>query len=425
MDAEPNYAAFALPIFASAVIVEILLARRRGRAGELYALGTAVSDIGCGAVFQAAEVLLTLLTFGLYAALYEHLRLVTWPEGSPWPWVIGLLGVDFLYYWWHRVSHVVNVFWAVHGVHHQSEDYNLAVALRQPLLEPITWFFFASVLALLGVPLLVMVISFGLNLFYQFWIHTELVGRLPRPLEAVLNTPSHHRVHHGVDAEYLDRNYGGVLVVWDRLFGTFQAEQQRPTYGTTIPLRSYDPLWGNWQHLDRCWRLGRASTRLRDKLWVWLAHPAWLPRGVTDPDAKPDRTQYRKYRPSVARRTAWYLLLNLAMVLSLAGPFVYFGHGLPVAQIVGGAAALILAHVSFNAMIEGKPWAATLDGVRIAGVAAAAGWLSGTLAGALAGIVVAGGVLVVSLASRLLLMPPASTGRHANDEVPPTGGATA
>src|SRR5215207_7243065 len=131
MAAEPNYAAFALPIFASAVVVEILLARRRGRARELYAL------------------------------LYEHLRLVTWPEGSPWPWVIGLLGVDFLYYWWHRVSHVVNVFWAVHGVHHQSEDYNLAVALRQPLLEPITWFMFASVLALLGVPLLVMVVSFG------------------------------------------------------------------------------------------------------------------------------------------------------------------------------------------------------------------------------------------------------------------------
>jgi alkylglycerol monooxygenase len=402
---EPNYAAFALPIFASAVIVEVLLARRRGRARELYSLGTVVSDIGCGAVFQAAEVLLTLLTFGLYAALYEHLRLVTWPEGSPWPWVIGLLGVDFLYYWWHRVSHVSNVFWAVHGVHHQSEDYNLAVALRQPLLEPITWFMFASVLALLGVPLLVMVISFGLNLFYQFWIHTELVGKLPRPLEAVLNTPSHHRVHHGVDEKYLDRNYGGVLVIWDRLFGTFQPEEQRPTYGTTIPLRSYNPLWGNWQHLDRCWRLFRASTRLRDKLWVWLAHPAWLPHGVTDPDAKPDRTQYRKYRPSVARRTAWYLLLNLSLVLSLAGPFVFFGHGLPLAQLVAGAAALVLAHVAFNAMVEGKSWAPALDWLRIAGVAAVAGWLGGSMLGATTGLALAGGVLVVSLASRLLLRP--------------------
>ena len=407
MSAEPNYAAFALPIFASAVIVEILIARRRGRARELYSLGTAVSDIGCGAVFQAGEVLLTLLTFTLYGLLYEHLRLYTWPEGSPWPWIIGLVGVDFLYYWWHRASHVINVLWAVHGVHHQSEDYNLAVALRQPLLEPITWFLFASVLALAGVPLLVMVISFGLNLFYQFWIHTELVGKLPRPVEAVLNTPSHHRVHHGVDAEYLDKNYGGVLVVWDRLFGTFQEEQQRPTYGTTIPLRSYNPLWGNWQHLHRCWRLARASTRLRDKLWVWLAHPAWLPAGVTEPDAKPDRTQYRKYRPAVARRTAWYLLLNLAVVLGLAGPFVYVGHGLPLVQILAGIGALILAHVALNGLVEGRSWAVALDWARIAGVAAVGGWVCGTMVGAAAGMAVAGSLLMVSLASRLLLMPPA------------------
>jgi alkylglycerol monooxygenase len=405
MAAEPNYAAFALPIFAGAVIVEILLARRRGRARELYSLGTAISDIGSGAVFQAAEVLLTLLTFGLYALLYEHLRLVTWPEGSPWPWVIGLLGVDFLYYWWHRISHVVNVMWAVHGVHHQSEDYNLAVALRQPLLEPITWFLFASVLALLGVPLLVMVVSFGLNLFYQFWIHTQLVGKLPRPIEAVLNTPSHHRVHHGVDAEYLDRNYGGVLVIWDRLFGTFQPEQKAPIYGTTIPLRSYNPLWGNWQHFHRCWRLCRLAPRLRDKLWVWLAHPAWLPQGVAEPDEKPDRTQYRKYRPSVRGRTAWYLLVNLAVVLALAGPFVYLGHGLPRVQIVAGAAVLILAHVAFNAIVEGKPWAAALDWLRIGSVAVVAGWLCGTTVGVAAGSAVAAAVLVASLASRLLLRP--------------------
>lgn len=403
--AEPNYAAFALPIFALAVLSEILVARRRGRVHELYSLGTAVSDVGCGAVFQAAEVLLTLLTFGLYALVYEHLRLVTWPEASPWPWVIGLVGVDFLYYWWHRVSHVVNVFWAVHGVHHQSEDYNLAVALRQPLLEPITWFCFASVLALVGVPLIVMVVSFGLNLFYQFWIHTELVGKLPRPVEALLNTPSHHRVHHGVDAEYLDRNYGGVLMIWDRLFGTFAVEQQRPTYGTTIPLRSYNPLWGNWQHLHRCWRLARASTRLRDKLWVWLAHPAWLPPGVSEPDVKPDRTHYRKYRPAVGRRTAWYVLLNLTVVLTLAGPFVYFGHGLPVVQILAGVAALVLGHVALNALIEGKPWATALDWVRIGVLVAVAGWVCGAALGSAVGVAVAGGVLAASLAARLLLRP--------------------
>ena len=405
MGDQPNYAAFALPIFVAALLAELLIARRRGRLRELYSFGTAVSDIGCGAVFQAAEVLLTVATFAAYGWIYEHARLVTWAEGSPWPWIIGLLGVDFLYYWWHRISHVVNVMWAVHGVHHQSEDYNLAVALRQPLLEPVTWFMVAWVLALAGVPTLVMVVSFGLNLFYQFWIHTELVEKLPRPLEAVLNTPSHHRVHHGVDAEYLDRNYGGVLLLWDRLFGTFQPERQRPTYGTTVPLRSYNPLWGNAQHLHRCWRLCRAAPRLRDRIWVWFAHPAWLPEGVTDPESKPDRASYRKYRPEVPRSTAWYVLVNLLLVVTLGGPFVFVGHSLPIGQIAAAAGVLVLSHVALNAVIERRPWAGVLDGVRIVGVAAVAGWLGGAALGWTAGVGIAGVSLVVGLGSRVLLRP--------------------
>lgn len=405
MGDEPNYAAFALPIFAAAVLVEVFVAHRRGRAAELYSLGTAISDVGCGAVFQAAEVLLTLLTFAMYGLLYEHARLVTWDDGSPWPWVIGVLGVDFLYYWWHRISHVVNVMWAVHGVHHQSEDYNLAVALRQPLLEPVTWMFFGVALALAGVPLFVMVVSFGLNLFYQFWIHTELVGKLPWPLEAVLNTPSHHRVHHGVDAEYLDRNYGGVLIVWDRLFGTFQAEHQRPTYGTTVPLRSYGPLRANWQHLHRILQLSRAATRGRDKIWAWFAHPAWLPEGVSDPETKPDRTHYAKYRPAIERRTGSYVVLNLVVVIGLAGPFVFIGHTLPVAQIIAGATVLILSHVGFNAIIEGKPWAGTVDWLRIVSLAVVAGWLCGAIGGATIGLAVAGGLVAVSMVSRVALWP--------------------
>lgn len=405
MGETPNYAVFATPIFGAAIFVETMLARRKGRLRELYSLGTAVSDVGCGAVFQVMEVLLNLVTLALYAWLYEHARLVHWDDNSPWPWVIGLVGVDFLYYWWHRVSHVVNVMWAVHGVHHQSEDYNLAVALRQPVLEPLTWLLFYRVLALLGVPPLVYVISFGLNLFYQFWIHTELVGRLPRPIEWVLNTPSHHRVHHGVDAEYLDRNYGGVLVLWDRLFGSFQPEQQRPTYGTTVPLRSYNPLWGNAQHLHRTWRLSRAATRWRDKLWAWVAHPAWLPPGVVEPDPKPDRGRYHKYRPPLSRAKAWYVAASLLLVVGLAGPFVYVGHLLPLPQIMAAAGVLALAHVALSGLVEGKPWASALDWVRIAGVSVVAAWLCAAAWGLATGLSIAGALAVVSIVGRLALRP--------------------
>jgi len=404
MGEQPNYAAFALPVFALGILVEVLIARRRGRLGELYSVGTAVSDIGCGAVFQAIEVLLTLVTLSFYAWLYQW-RVVHWDEGSPWPWVLGLVGVDLLYYWWHRISHVSNVMWAVHGVHHQSEDFNLAVALRQPILEPITLMVFFWVLAVLGVPPLVFVISFGANLFYQFWIHTELVDRLPRPLEWVLNTPSHHRVHHGVDEVYLDRNYGGVLVVWDRLFGTFQAEEHRPTYGTTVPLRSYAPLWGNAQHLHRIWRLSRAAPRLVDTLWVWFAHPGWLPHGVTDPATKPDRSRYEKYRPPVERSTVVYVLVNLGLVAGGAAPFVFMGHAQPVGHLVLIATTLVLSHVVLSGLIEGRPWASTADWVRMAASAGLLGWLAARTWGPGLGLVVAAAGLVGSFALRGLLRP--------------------
>ena len=401
----PNYAAFALPIFAGAILVEVLVAHRRGRLSELYSLGTSISDIGCGAVFQALEVLLTLATLGIYAWMVDHFALVTWAESSPWPWVIGFIAVDFLYYWWHRASHVVNVLWAVHGVHHQSEDYNLAVALRQPVAEPITWFFFYWVLAFVGIPPLVFAICYGANLFYQFWIHTELVSKLPAPIEAVLNTPSHHRVHHGIEEQYLDRNYGGVFVIWDRLFGSFEPEGKRPTYGTTIPLRSYDPLWANAQHLHRTWRLAKAATRWSDKLWVWFAHPAWLPQGVSDPDAKPDRSVYEKYRPAVTMPTVRYIFATLGIIAAVATPFVFVGHSLPIGQILVGAGVLVLCYVVLAGLTEAKSWALPLDWVRIAGLAAFAGWAGSDLLGSTTGLAIAIALAVLSLANRLLFGP--------------------
>src|SRR5690606_22253432 len=148
------------------------------------------------------------------------------------------------------------------------------------------------------------------------------------------------RVHHGVDAEYLDRNYGGVLLLWDRLFGTLQPERQRPTYGTTVPLRSYNPLWGNAQHLHRCWRLCRAAPRLRDRIWVWFAHPASLREGVTEAGSKRARASYRKYRAEVPRSTAWYARVNRLLVVTLVGPFVFVGHSLPIGQIAAAAGVL-------------------------------------------------------------------------------------
>lgn len=390
-----NVVGLAVPVFALAILAEWALQRRRRP--DAYHLGTAISDIGCGASYQVLELFLRVFTIAAYEWIFAHWRLVEWGEGSAWPWVIGLVGVDLGYYVWHRISHVVNAMWAVHAVHHQSEDYNFAVALRQPLLEPLSWAPFFTVLALLGVPAEVYLASFAFNLLYQFWLHTELVQHLPRPLEWILNTPSHHRVHHGIEPEYLDKNYGGVLIVWDRLFGTFEPERRTPTYGTTIPLRSYDPLYGNAAHWIRIWRLSRAARSTPERLWAWVAHPAWLPHGVTLDE---DKLRRGKYRPSVSAPTRRYAVLQTTAVTVVTGVLVTFEANLQVRELAVAACVLAVAWVSVTARLERHPWAGRLDWVRLASLGALTGWLTARHICATWGVVVALGLGLISVLAR-------------------------
>ena len=349
---ELNPLALALPVFGGAILVEHWLLRRRGRRGA-YHFGTAVSDIACGASYQALELILRIVALATYWFVYEHARVIRWEPGSVWPWVIGLLGIDLGYYAWHRISHVVNAMWAVHAVHHHSEDYNLAVALRQPWIEPLTWTPFFCGLAVLGVPADVALYSFGFNLFYQFWLHTELVDKLPRPLEWILNTPSHHRVHHGIEPEYLDKNFGGVLAIWDRMFGTFEPERRKPTYGTTTPLRSFNPVWANVEHFVRIGELAAQARTWREKVYAFVAHPAWRPDGIAAKHgARPSR-----FRPSVSART-----LRRAATLLVAisvGLFLLLGFEaelkLPSLALAFGVVTAGLAGVT--AMLERRAWA--------------------------------------------------------------------
>jgi len=405
MDGEYNWAALAVPIFLLATIGEILIARRRGQ--DVYAFGTALSDLACGSVFQAGELILKLAFVAAYAWLFEHARFITWDEGSPWPWVLGLIGVDLLFYWWHRTSHVVNVMWAVHGVHHQSEDYNLAVALRQPLFEPITWFLFYAPLALLGVSPLVYLAAYGINRFYQFWIHTQVIDKGPAWIEGVLNTPSHHRVHHGVNPQYLDKNYGAILIVWDRLFGTFEPEVETPTYGTTVPLRSYSPMWANVVHLRRIATLGRLASTRRERMWAWVAHPAWLPRGAEEPEPKVDRTTYEKYRPLVERRMQAYLLGHFALAGAAMAVVVFFEHALSLGQLAAASVVLIASFASVLGLVERRRWAWPLERARLLGLATVTTWLLGGPAGwSLGAALAAGSVVGLGSVCALLVLRP-------------------
>jgi alkylglycerol monooxygenase len=222
-----DLAGLAGPAYFVLIAVELFVAKRRGL--SLYRLNDAISNVSTGLLMQ-----LTVLTFGGiiaagYITTFEGSRIADWSPDHLATWACCFLAVDFAYYWFHRLSHEVNFLWAAHAVHHQSEDYNLAVALRQSTLQP----FFSAVvylpLAVCGFPPLVFFACSGVNTIYQFWLHTQLVGKLG-PLESVLVTPSHHRVHHGRNPIYIDRNHGGTFIIWDRLFGTFQREEEEVVY---------------------------------------------------------------------------------------------------------------------------------------------------------------------------------------------------
>lgn len=365
----PDPIAFAVPFFFVLIGLELWWAKRRGVA--VYRFADTLTDLSCGITSQIALIFWTATQIAIYAFVYEHARLVSLsPAWAPaWlapvlPWLVAFVGVDFLYYWWHRLSHEVNFLWAAHVVHHQSEDYNLAVALRQAVLTSWTALPFYLPLALLGVPTLVFAIVHALSTLYQFWIHTQLVGKIRGPADWILNLPSHHRVHHAINPQYLDKNYGATLVVWDRLFRTYAEENDKPVYGITKPLASFDPMWAQVHYWLEMGRMMRAASRPVDKLRAWFASPAWKPEGyVVEAPPIEDR---RKYDRPVSRKLATYIALQYVLVIVATFALLTWHHGLPRGVLVVGAAAVLGALVAIGALLEGRTWAKTAEFGRLA-----------------------------------------------------------
>lgn len=237
----------AVPLYLAAILWERRVVEGRRAAGEDlvgFTRSDSLASIGMGAVSLVTVGALNFAALGLAEALWPH-RFTDLGTG-PLGWAAAIVGWDFAYYWLHRVEHRVRLFWAAHVNHHSSRHFNLTTALRQPWLPVLVLVVFPP-LALLGVRPWMIGFAGGFNLTYQFWVHTEAVGRMPRWFEFVMNTPSHHRVHHGANPEYLDQNLGGIFIVWDRLFGTFTEERARVRYGITKPAPP-DRLWPIFSH---------------------------------------------------------------------------------------------------------------------------------------------------------------------------------
>lgn len=362
-----NFILYAVPFFFVLIAAELIADRWRGVSN--YRLADAVNSISTGVLSTTTGLLTKGVGLVTYAFALEHLALVRLPADSVWVWVFAFVFYDFCYYWLHRMGHERNILWAAHSVHHQSEDYNLSTALRQTSTGfLLSWIFYLP-MAVLGVPLLVFVSVAALNLLYQFWVHTRHIPKLGW-FEWCFVTPSNHRAHHAQNALYMDRNYGGVFIIWDRLFGSFQEEDDNEPviFGVTTPLASWNPLWANLQFYAQLWDDARRAERVWDKIRIWFMRTGWRPADVAAkyPMSKPDLSQFRKFEVPLDSRQQWYVGLQFGVYVALGSYLMNLEHSLPTGALVLGWGAVAFGLFVLGVALENRPWAGKLEVLRLA-----------------------------------------------------------
>jgi len=274
----PNLIYYAIPFFLVTLIIESIVdAREKGNSYETKDAITSIS-MGLGNVFLG--LLSKGLVFGALIVLYNNVSIFTIPFVW-WAWFLIIILEDFTYYWFHRISHENRFFWASHVVHHSSQRYNLSTALRQTWTGGFLAFVFWVPLAILGFHPVMILAQMSISLIYQYWIHTELIKKMPKWFEAVFNTPSHHRVHHATNPQYLDRNHAGIFIVWDKWFGSYEPEVEKPIYGLTKNIGSFNPLYVAFHEWIAMFTDVFASkTSLVNRLKYFLMPPGWRHDGT-------------------------------------------------------------------------------------------------------------------------------------------------
>ncbi|MGA8513695.1 MAG: lysoplasmalogenase family protein [Burkholderiaceae bacterium] len=380
---------FASPVFLLLIAIELawgVYKQRRGTGRNTYRLADAVNSISLGMLSQFTAVFTRLLRVGVYTFVYASLSLVPLEAAkafwNTWTgWFLALVFYDLCYYWLHRAGHEVAIFWAAHVVHHQSQDYNFSTALRQTSSGALLGWVFYIPMALAGVPPAVFGAVALVDLLYQFWVHTEHVGKLGW-FDRWFCSPSNHRVHHAVNDAYLDKNYGGIWMVWDRLFGSFIEEDDanRCVYGTRSPLQSWDPLWANAEVYAA---LGKDVWHTRswlDKLRVLVKPPGWRPADVAARFPKPAfslNAATAKFEAPAPRSAQWTSLVAFAILLQCVSAFLWFADSLGAGQQLVCVAALAAGVWTVGALLQGRltiSWALMLWAAMLATLSSAMGW---------------------------------------------------
>ena len=341
-----------IPIFFGLMSIELVyetITKKR-----TYRLNDAITNINLGALNQISGIFTKVISIGIYTVVFEFFAITLLPVD--WiTFVVLFVLYDLCFYWSHRMAHTVSLFWGGHVVHHQSEDFNLTVALRQSSTAFIWSFPFYLPLAVLGFDPIQFLTVGAFNLLYQFWIHTEHIGKIGW-LEYIINTPSHHRVHHGRDPKYIDKNYAGVFIVWDRMFGTFKEEEGRPTYGITKSLNSWNPLYANFAHYIDLYNYVKQSKSWSDTKNMLFKQPGWLPNylgGVQTPSIP--TLDFHKYNADVSFLWAkLYIFVQFIGLMIVTALFLFTYKDYSYSIIIGSLFWIIWSTIMLGMLFESR-----------------------------------------------------------------------
>jgi sterol desaturase/sphingolipid hydroxylase (fatty acid hydroxylase superfamily) len=361
-----NFIPYAIPVFLLLIVIELFWGWWKGN--NTYRANDSINSLSLGLLSTVTKFVFLNIGLLVFSGIEENYAIWAFNSSSLGHWLLAILLYDFLYYWFHRVSHERQFFWGSHVVHHQSEDYNLSTALRQTSTSFFTtWVFFIPCF-FLGMPIYMYVSIASAHLIYQFWVHTQHISTLGF-LEWFMVTPSNHRVHHAQNPDYIDKNYGGLLIIWDRLFGTFQKEhrEQPAIYGIRVPLASWNPIWANLHIFINMAMDSWRTTSWLDKCRVLWSRTGWRPEDVEIlyPAQKSNLDQFEKYNPDLSLLTngaivAQYILLSVFHLWS-AGQVAQLSYGLVWATVAIQAYTLVV----IGAILDGKPFARRLEQSRL------------------------------------------------------------
>jgi alkylglycerol monooxygenase len=340
---------FAIPFFLLAIILEVVwdIHQKTG----YYRINDAINSLSMGVLSTASKLVLIDVAGRIYSWVQQDMAIVQWPFNGWLSLVVAFVVYDFFYYWFHRISHERKIFWASHIAHHQSEEYNLTTALRQTSTGfIISWVFYIPCF-LLGMPAEIFVTVASANLIYQFWVHTRFVTTIG-PLEKVLVTPKNHRVHHARNPEYIDKNYGGFFILWDRMFGTYKPEDKNlpVDFGITRGLNSWNPLWANLHVYVGMFRDSWITPRWSDKLNVWLGATGFAAPGISKQAVTPGN----HYDPDTTLALKCYVTVQFLLTLVAATSLTYFANELGASVMQFVFSFVLISLLILGRLLDGR-----------------------------------------------------------------------